>query len=69
MDGKLLEGERRQEARVLASICHSMGLSPNRVLVIAANEMAKTDPAHAIEALRRLADAINLLHAEPQGNA
>ena len=62
------QATRDREARALAALCQTMGLSPNRVLVIAAHAMAKEDAASAADALRRLADGIELLAATPAGS-
>ena len=59
--------QREREARALAFVCDRMGLSVNRVLVIAAGTMAKANPSAAIEMLRTLADSIELMHAPTEG--
>ena len=60
---------REQEARMLALICERMGMPPLRVLTITAHAMAMQDAADTVKLMRTLADGIEFLHAEPQGNA
>ena len=56
--------QRDAEALKFAETCKAMGLSPARALTICVHAIAAEDPAEAIATLRRLADALELLHAE-----
>ena len=59
--------KRDADARALAGFCKAAKLSPAKVLSIVVHEMASQDWQDTAATLRKLADALELLHAEPTG--
>ena len=57
--------QRDAEALKLAETCKAMGISPARALAISVHALAAEDAGETISTLRRLADALELLHSTP----